>query len=74
VVDMGLPDRKGDVLMREIRAIYPSLPIVIASGRGEEDLRFLLKELPLTRTVSKPYTAEGLMAALRAVGIARPKQ
>ncbi len=74
VVDMGLPDRKGDVLMREIRAIYPSLPIIVASGRGHEELRSLLKELPLTSIVNKPYTADELMAAVRAVGIARPRR
>ena len=32
IVDIGLPDRKGDVLVSEVRAIYPAVPIVIASG------------------------------------------
>ena len=34
IIDMGLPDRGGDALVCEIRAIYPSLPIVLASGQG----------------------------------------
>jgi hypothetical protein len=34
IVDMGLPDRKGDALVQEIRSIYPLLPIVIAGGQG----------------------------------------
>ena len=34
VIDMGLPDSKGDSLVREVRSIYPSLPIFIASGQG----------------------------------------
>ena len=69
VVDLGLPDRKGDALVHEIRAIYPSLPIVIASGGGQENLRSLFKDLPLISVVNKPYTADELKAALRAVGI-----
>ena len=36
VVDMGLPDRKGDALVQEVRSIYPTLPIVIASGQGRK--------------------------------------
>ena len=31
VVDIGLPDRKGDLLVGELRVIYPHLPIIIAS-------------------------------------------
>jgi ActR/RegA family two-component response regulator len=39
IIDIGLPDRKGDVLVSEVRAIYPSMPIVIATGYGEDVLR-----------------------------------
>jgi PAS domain S-box-containing protein len=69
IIDMELPDRKGDALVHEIRAIYPSMAIVIASGRGRENLRSLFKNLTLITVVNKPYSADGLMAALRAVGI-----
>ena len=67
--DMVLPDCNGDALAREIRSFYPSLPLVIASGRGQEDLRLLFKGVPQISLVSKPYTAKGLIAALRAIGI-----
>jgi PAS domain S-box-containing protein len=69
VIDVGLPDRKGDALVHEIRTIYPSLPIIIASGHGQESLRSLFKDVPLIAIVNKPYTADGLKAALRTVGI-----
>jgi DNA-binding NarL/FixJ family response regulator len=39
IIDIGLPDRRGDALVAEVRAINPSLPIVIASGYVEEALR-----------------------------------
>ena len=32
VADVGLPDRKGDVLAGELRALHPELPIIIATG------------------------------------------
>ena len=69
VVDMGLPDRKGDVLVQEVRSIYPTLPIVIASGQGREELRKLFKDMASITFVSKPYSSEELKTAIRAIGI-----
>ena len=66
---MGLPDRKGDVLVREIRSVYPSMPVVVASGQGKGELRRIFKGMPLMAFAGKPYTADDLLAALRAVGI-----
>jgi PAS domain S-box-containing protein len=39
IMDLGLPDRSGETLIGELRSIYPSLPIIIASGQGTDDLR-----------------------------------
>src|ERR1043165_8506249 len=39
VVDLGLPDRPGDQLAAEIRRQWPQLPILIASGRSERELK-----------------------------------
>ena len=69
VVDMGLPDRNGDVLVREVRSIYPTLPIVIASGQGREELRKHFKEMASITFVNKPYSSEELKTAIRAIGI-----
>ncbi len=69
IIDMGLPDRTGDALVREVRSIYPSLPIVIASGQREDELRRLFKDTPAIVFVRKPYTANELRAAIRAIGI-----
>jgi len=69
IVDLGLPDRRGDMLVREIRSIYPSLPIVIASGRDSGEVDELLKGASAIAFVRKPYTPDQLGDALRAVGI-----
>jgi DNA-binding response OmpR family regulator len=69
VIDMGLPDHKGDVLVREVRSIYPSLPIVIASGQGNNKVRELFKGMISVAIINKPYMADELKAAIRTVGI-----
>ena len=70
IIDMGLPDRTGDVLVREIRSVYPSLPIVVASGQGKGQLEAIFKGMRLMAFASKPYTSDDLLGALRTVGIA----
>lgn len=70
VVDMGLPDRGGDTLVQEIRSMYPSLPIVIASGRDSKDVRALFADTASVVFVRKPYSADDLRAALHSFGIA----
>jgi DNA-binding response OmpR family regulator len=58
MVDLGLPDRPGEELVRELRGLYPALPIIIASGKGamEADIRSLANVSFLT----KPYDLENL--------------
>jgi hypothetical protein len=56
-------------LVREVRSLFQSLPMLSASGQGAEELRQLFKDVPLITFVSKPYTSEELKAAVRAIGI-----
>ncbi len=67
IIDVGLPDAQGDVLVRELRAIYPALPIIIASGHDEVGLRERFKGTPLLGFLNKPYSATHLRAALHAL-------
>jgi CheY-like chemotaxis protein len=69
IIDMGLPDRRGDALVHEIRSAYPTLPIVIASGRDTDDMRNLFANTPAIAFVRKPYDSEELRSALRSFGI-----
>lgn len=70
IIDMGLPDRRGDILVREVRSIYPTLPIIVASGQGMDDLQNTFKNTPSITFVKKPFTAGELCAAVRSIGIA----
>jgi CheY-like chemotaxis protein len=73
VVDMGLPDRRGDALVREMRSLYPSLPVVFATGAGSNELQLQFKGEGRTAFVTKPYTKQELLTALSSLGIAVAK-
>ena len=69
IVDIGLPDRKGDVLIREIRAVHPTLPIVLATGQDAFDLQNAFKGQEKVAFLTKPYSAHDLLGALRMLRI-----
>lgn len=69
LVDVGLPDRPGEELAAEIKKIQPRLPIIIASGYGEQDLRARFKSAPDLVFLAKPYQKSNLEAAIGALGI-----
>jgi PAS domain S-box-containing protein len=69
IVDIGLPDKKGDVLVREIRAVNPLLPIVLATGQSAAPVLQEFKAEKNIALTTKPYTASDLLRALRSIGI-----
>ncbi len=69
ILDIGLPDRSGDALAREIRAIYPSVPIVLATGHLRSEFQSVVDDHRGIAFLSKPYSADGLISALREAGV-----
>jgi len=69
VVDLGLPDRPGDQLAAEIRRQQPQLPILIASGRSERELKERFAIDACTAIMVKPYTGPMLLQALQFLGV-----
>jgi PAS domain S-box-containing protein len=69
VVDLGLPDASGDDLVRELRGIYPELPILIASGESRASLVERFKNYERVGVLGKPYTIAQLESALRSIGV-----
>jgi two-component system response regulator PhoP len=72
MVDLGLPDRQGDTLVHELRAIAPSMPIVVVSGQGQLEMSAKFKNVPRLTLLAKPYAIDQLLAAFAALGIKRP--
>ena len=72
IIDMGLPDRTGDQLAAEMRAQRQELPILIASGRSERELKDRFASDPRVGVLVKPYTASMLVGALDSLGVKAP--
>jgi len=69
IVDIGLPDRSGDELVREIRSMHASLPIIVATGKGAKDAREIFQGAEHIAFLGKPYRAEDLYSVLRSLDV-----
>ncbi len=67
LLDVGLPDGNGFDLCRELRSLWPGLPIVLLTARGEELDRVLGLELGADDYVTKPFSPRELCARVRAL-------
>ncbi len=72
VVDIGLPDGKGDDLALTIRREMPDIAVIVASGYGDNGLKARFGADPLIRVLSKPYQPEDIDALLRELTGVRP--
>jgi CheY-like chemotaxis protein len=64
VIDMGLPDRPGHELVADLRKICPSLPIIVASGYAESEVRRRFETDQRFAFLSKPFEQTTLRAAI----------
>ena len=69
VIDVGLPDMRGDDLAARAREIAPHLPIVLASGFDSAELKQRFKGDDAVTVLGKPYTERDLRAAIAAAGL-----
>jgi two-component system, OmpR family, KDP operon response regulator KdpE len=66
ILDLGLPDADGGVVIRRVRR-DASTPIVVLSARDREDAKVAALEQGADDFVTKPFGAAELVARLRAV-------
>lgn len=65
VLDLGLPDRDGLDVIREVRA-WSQMPIVVLSARGQEKDKIAALDLGADDYVAKPFGVGELLARIRA--------
>jgi two-component system KDP operon response regulator KdpE len=65
LVDLGLPDRDGQQLIRDIRE-FATIPILILSARSAEHEKIAALDNGADDYVTKPFSAGELLARLRA--------
>ena len=66
ILDVGLPDKRGFDLCRDVRKLY-STPIIFLTARDEEVDRIVGFELGADDYVTKPFSPRELAARVRAV-------
>jgi PAS domain S-box-containing protein len=69
VLDFTLPDGSAADLARRLREASPGLPLLIASGHVEAELRQHFAGLAGVVFIGKPYESRALTEALRRLGV-----
>ncbi|MCZ6799708.1 MAG: response regulator [Nitrospirae bacterium] len=66
ITDVLMPELDGLEVVRTLRRFSTTLPIIVMSGGGNRDLDFLMeaKEFGATRTISKPFHPDKLVAMI----------
>ena len=64
LIDLGLPDLPGEQLVGELRTLYPSMPIIVASGKGPGAIDTSVQLLHDIIILPKPYNFDDLQSAL----------
>jgi CheY-like chemotaxis protein len=69
IIDVGLPDMRGDALAVHFRAAAPDLPILIASGYDEAEMTRRFSADSAIAVLGKPYSEYDMQAAIAALGL-----
>lgn len=69
ITDILMPELDGLEVVRTLRRLSTTLPIIVMSGGGNHDLDFMMeaKEFGATRTISKPFRPDELVAMIHAL-------
>lgn len=67
VIDIGLPDGRGDALAKELRRLHANLPVIIATGYDQGQLDESLRKDRRTAVLHKPYDIAQLKAAIESI-------
>ena len=64
VLDLTMPGLDGEEVFREITAIKPEMPVLLASGYTEEELAKRFADAPVAGFVGKPFDRETLVSSV----------
>ena len=67
LLDLVLPGRDGLAILREVRAMWSRLPVIVLTARGSEDDRVRGLDLGADDYVVKPFSIKELLARIEAV-------
>jgi DNA-binding response OmpR family regulator len=67
ILDLGLPDMDGSVVLTKLRELDPMCPTIILTARGDPRERVLGLDLGADDYLPKPFSFAELLARMRAV-------
>lgn len=67
ILDLMLPDMDGFEICAKLRELYPNLPIIILSARGQDMDKIMGLELGADDYIVKPFNPLELVARIRSV-------
>jgi CheY-like chemotaxis protein len=69
IIDLGLPDCRGDEVVAQIRASDPDFPVILATGYAGTALQERFRTDPKLQIMGKPFDAAQLRDSLQRFGI-----
>ncbi len=69
ILDVGLPDINGDVLMEKLRTLRPDVPIIVTTGYDITDMGKKFAYDGRIKILAKPYFPEDINVILKAWGL-----
>jgi two-component system, OmpR family, KDP operon response regulator KdpE len=69
VIDIALPGMRGDVLAKECCRLFPHMPIVLATGMREREIRVQFDRDSRLKVLGKPYEFGSLRACFEEMGL-----
>lgn len=67
VCDWNMPKMSGVELLRQLRAVYPDMPFLMVTGRGDLESVVEAKSSGVTGYIRKPFSSKQLEAKLRII-------
>ncbi len=65
LLDLTMPEMSGAECLAELRVLYPSLPVILSSGYGQDELLRQTAQDELASSLRKPFDIKTLRTALQ---------
>jgi len=67
LTDMNMPEMTGDILIARVRALLPTIPVILCTGYSQKLTDKLLSDLHVDSCLYKPVTSEVMALTVREV-------